>query len=75
VEKKIRANQQARASRVTAQHFSIARSDAPENGVAKTNAGIVIQIRLKNPRAAAASKLLSRKNTEFWLTADHHVDE
>jgi hypothetical protein len=62
VEEKIR-NKPAVSSRVSAKHFSIARSHAAEP---VKNSGITIQIRLKNP---VSPKLLSRKNTEYWLSA------
>jgi hypothetical protein len=46
-------------------HFSIARSDAGEPP--KNQTGITIQIRLKS---TAPSRLVTRKNTEFWLSAN-----
>lgn len=49
---------------VSAKLFSIARSDGGTPGA--KNTGITIQIRLKNTLPA---RLLSRKNTEFWLSA------
>jgi hypothetical protein len=66
VEKKTRQDQAAPGQRrkVSATHFSIARSDAGE--APKSQTGITIQIRLKT---AAPSKLVTRKNTEFWLSA------
>jgi hypothetical protein len=64
VEKKTR-QQQAAPTRVSAKHFSISRSDA--NAAPSTHStGITIQIRLK---AAPESRLVTRKNTEFWLSA------
>jgi len=68
VEKKTRQDQAAPSQRrkVSATHFSIARSDAGEASSVKSQTGITIQIRLKT---AAPSKLVTRKNTEFWLSA------
>jgi len=67
VEKKTRQDQAAPGQRnkVSAKHFSISRSDA--NGVNSAGkTGITIQIRLKS---TAPTKLVTRKNTEFWLSA------
>lgn len=69
MEKSTRKIGQPRPATVSAKHFSVARSDAPVEGRKKTNSGIVIQIRLKNP-APISGKLLTRKNTEFWLSAN-----
>jgi hypothetical protein len=68
VEKKTRQDHAAPGQRSTgsAKHFSIARSDAGGPAAVKGHAGITIQIRLKS---AAPSKLVTRKNTEFWLNA------
>jgi len=66
VEKKTRQDQAApgQKNKVSATHFSIARSDAGTSP--KTQTGITIQIRLKS---VVPSKLVTRKNTEFWLNA------
>ena len=48
---------------VSAKLFSVVRSDT---GEPKKNPGITIQVRLKN---TAPARLMSRKNTEFWLSA------
>jgi len=64
VEKKTRPQRSA-PPQVSAKHFSISRSDAGE-AQAKNSTGITIQIRLKS---TAPSKLVTRKNTEFWLSA------
>jgi hypothetical protein len=68
VEKKTRQNEVA-AARVSAKHFSIARSDSPQ-AAAKNPTGITIQIRMKSAANAPTARLLTRKNTEFWLTAN-----
>lgn len=67
MEKKTRQDQAAPGprSKVSVKHFSIARSDTGET--TKTQTGITIQIRLK---AVAPSRLVTRKNTEFWLSAN-----
>ena len=62
VEEKIRKPADSR--RVSEKQFSIARSSpGSERG---KNAGITIQVRLKN---TVSARLLSRKNTEYWLSA------
>ncbi|MGZ8938026.1 MAG: hypothetical protein ACXW32_02315 [Limisphaerales bacterium] len=68
MEKKTRQDQAAPGPRSTgsAKHFSISRSDAGETQAVKGQTGITIQIRLKS---GAPSKLVTRKNTEFWLNA------
>jgi hypothetical protein len=68
VEKKTRQDQAAPGTRgkVSVKHFSIARSDAGEPP-AKNQSGITIQIRLKS---VAPTRLVTRKNTEFWLSAN-----
>ena len=67
MEKKTRQDQAAPGPRnkVSVKHFSIARSDAGEPP--KNQTGITIQIRLKS---TAPSRLVTRKNTEFWLSAN-----
>ena len=64
MEKKPRPSQAA-SPQVSAKYFSISRSDATDQP--KTGAGITIQIRLKS---AAPNKLMTRRNTEFWLSAN-----
>jgi len=64
VDEKIRTKPPV-SPQVSARLFSIARSDASTDQP-KKNGGITIQIRLKNN---APAKLVSRKNTEFWLSA------
>jgi hypothetical protein len=65
VEKKTRQPRSA-PPQVSAKHFSIARSDAGETQPQNLT-GITIQIRLKS---ATPRQLVTRKNTEFWLTAN-----
>lgn len=67
VEKKTRQDPAAPGPRnkVSVKHFSIVRSDAAE--APKIPTGITIQIRLKS---AAPGRLVTRKNTEFWLSAN-----
>lgn len=67
MEKKTRQDQAAARgkSKVSVKHFSIARSDTGE-APPKGQTGITIQIRLK---AVAPNRLVTRKNTEFWLNA------
>jgi hypothetical protein len=64
VEKKARQERSAQPQ-VSAKHFSISRSDTSEKP-SKNTTGITIQIRLKS---VAPSRLVTRKNTEFWLSA------
>jgi hypothetical protein len=66
VEKKSRQPQPAQPH-VSAKYFSINRSDASEPRPSTPATGITIQIRLKSP---AATRLVTRKNTEFWLSAN-----
>ena len=66
VEKKPR-QPQALHPRVSAKYYSIARSDASEPKPSAPSTGITIQIRLKS---AAPTRLVTRKNTEFWLSAN-----
>jgi hypothetical protein len=66
VEKKIR-NKQVVPPQVSARLFSVARSDS---GDSKNSPGIVIQIRMKAASTGPVNKLLTRKNTEFWLSAN-----
>lgn len=66
VEKKTRQERSA-PPQVSAKHFSISRSDAADTSP-KNATGITIQIRLKS---AASGRLVTRKNTEFWLSANN----
>ncbi len=66
MEKKSRQPQTARPQ-VSAKYFSVARSDASEPRPAAPTTGITIQIRLKS---VAPTRLVTRKNTEFWLSAN-----
>lgn len=51
--------------------FSVNRPDDGKRSV-NSSSGITIQIRLKNPQQPAEERgrLLTRKNTEFWLSAN-----
>jgi hypothetical protein len=48
--------------------FSVSRPDSSKLQ-ASASPGITIQIRLKNPDFPHSTRLLTRKNTEFWLSA------
>jgi hypothetical protein len=75
VEKKTRATKQG-PPRVSAKLFSFASTEEPLPGgeKQKSQPGIVIQIRLKDPSGASGGKVLTRKNTEFWLTANSSAE-
>jgi hypothetical protein len=51
--------------------FSVNRPDDAKKSV-NSSVGITIQIRLKNPAQPPAerARLLTRQNTEFWLSAN-----
>jgi hypothetical protein len=66
VERKPRQHQPPQP-RVSAKYYSIARSDPSDSAPAAPPTGITIQIRLKS---AAPTRLVTRKNTEFWLSAN-----
>jgi hypothetical protein len=51
--------------------FSVNRPDEGKKSV-NSSVGITIQIRLRNPQQTPAerTRLLTRQNTEFWLSAN-----
>jgi hypothetical protein len=72
VEKKPNSGGRETAPQVTARVFSSGSDsrEAPANTKSETLPGITIQIRMKTPPGHAPGRLLTRKNTEFWVTAN-----
>jgi hypothetical protein len=67
VEQKSR-NSQMTPKKVGARFFSVNRSDEGKQS-ANSTPGITIQIRLKAAAPKAGARLLTRQNTEFWVSA------